>query len=526
MAVTVSLGSGHEISGSTATRWERDGLLPRMWQRDPTVWFDPPRPETANRLGWLDLPASSERLVETIRDLAEAARAEGITDLVLCGMGGSSLAPEVFASTLPHADEAPRLTVMDTTHPDRISAITAATDPHRTWYLISSKSGGTLETLSLFRHFWATASAVLDEPGSHFLAVTDPDSSLEQLATDRGFRATITADPDVGGRYSALSAFGLVPAGITGADIPRLLRAGRDGASQCGPHVSVDANPGFLIGVLMGTMAVRGRMLVRFDASSPVSDLPAWIEQLIAESTGKEGTGIVPIADGPEPPEPEDALTVSIGATPDPASDVAIELDEPYDVAAVMFILEVATAVAGEVLGINPFDQPDVQLAKSLAHEAVEGTLSLDGLDPMTVDDPDLPARLARALAAPPRYVSIQAYVDPTDAAVATLDEIRDRIVDRFGVLTTVGFGPRYLHSTGQLHKGGPTGGVFIQIVDTPRSIVPVPETTYTFNDLIAAQASGDRAALADRGRTVVSIDLDTSPISRVADAVVRSAAG
>jgi transaldolase / glucose-6-phosphate isomerase len=507
-------------------RWRDRDLMRRLWMKDPTVWFDPPRQETANRLGWLDLPTESETLVDDIGELAAQARSEGVTDVVLCGMGGSSLAPEVFAATLDPSDGAPILTVLDTTHPDAVVRVTGATSPSRTWYVVASKSGSTLETLSLFRHFWEIARAELDRPGSHFIAVTDPGSSLESLARDRAFRATVLANPDVGGRYSALSAFGLVPSGICGADVARLLASGRAGAVRCGPDVDLEENPGFVVGALLATAARRGEALARFAAVSPVPRLPVWIEQLIAESTGKEGVGIVPIDGGPTPRHPGDATTVSIGSSPDQRADIRIRLDDPYEVAGAMFVLELATAVAGEVLGINPFDQPDVQLAKSLAHRAMEGTLDETGVAPVGLDDPGLGERLRSALHAQPRYVSIQAYVDPTTSATEALERVRAPILGRFGALTTIGFGPRFLHSTGQLHKGGPPGGVFIQLVDSAREVVAIPETDSTFNTLIAAQASGDRAALAERSRTVIAIDLGSQRLDVAAERLVELITG
>ena len=521
MTITVRLRN--EIDPSILERWRTDGLIRRIWDKDPTVWFDPPRPEIDNRLGWLDLPTTSERLLAEIDGLANAAVSDGITDLVLCGMGGSSLAPEVFGATLPVPDGRPRLTVVDTTHPDAVERVHRATEPRSTWYLVSSKSGGTLETMSLFRSFWASAADVLDDPGSHFLAVTDPGSGLADLAAERGFRATILADPDVGGRYSALSAFGLVPAGIIGADVSRLLSSGRAAASMCGADVDVAANPGALMGLSMGTAAVDGRVVARFAADDPVPALPIWIEQLIAESTGKDDRGIVPIDGGPLPRKRDGAIDISVGSRPDPAADIGITVTDPYDIAGAMFVLEFATAVAGVVIGIHPFDQPDVQLAKTLAHRAMEGDLPEGGARPVDISGHGT----IHGLTAPsaPLYVAIQAYVDPNDATGRALAELRTVLTERFGSFVSTGYGPRFLHSTGQLHKGGPPGGLFIQLTDRPHFELVVPEEDYTFNRLIAAQAAGDRAALADRDRTVLAFQLGSEPaaaIERLADAFRR----
>lgn len=504
---------------AVAARWTTDDLMARLWNRDPTVWFDPPRQEIDNRLGWLDLPTSSRTLVGTVTDLAAEARSLGITDVVLCGMGGSSLAPEVFAATLPRPEGSPKLTVIDTTHPDAVADVTARIDPATTWFVISSKSGGTLETTSLFHHFWSVARSAVSDQGTHFIAVTDPGSSLETAARDRGFRAVVLADPDVGGRYSALSAFGLVPVGITGVDIATLLDRGADAAHSCRSNVPLLDNPGFLIGATLGTSAARGSDIARFEAHTPLAALPVWIEQLIAESTGKEQRGIIPVADGPLPANARGVVNVSIGRTTDPDADIGIRVDDAHDVAAVMYILEFATAIAGEVIGIHPFDQPDVQLAKSLAHRAMEGSLPASSVTVYRVGDASTRPEITQ-LTDGARYVAIQAYVAPTPATTRALEGLRAAIVERLGVMTTTGYGPRFLHSTGQLHKGGPPGGTYVQIVDTPSATVAVEESDFSFNELIAGQAAGDRAALSDRDRHVLAFDIGTQGLESVAGAL------
>ena len=528
MTASVSLSYRPEAVDTTRARWERDDLMARLWQKDPTVWFDPPRPEINDRLGWLDLPTSSRALAPTLLRLSSQALAEGVTDVVLCGMGGSSLAPEVFARTLPVPDGYPRLTVIDSTHPDAVASVTEHTDPAATWYLVSSKSGGTLETMSLFRHFWARTRASVTDPGSHFLAITDPGSSLEQLAHERGFREVILADPHVGGRYSALSAFGLVPAALIGADVGLLLDAAERAAAACSADVPLDANPGFLVGAYLGAAAMAGRPIAHFGATAPATALPIWIEQLIAESTGKDGRGIVPVDGGPMPSNAADVVTVALGASPDSSAEVSIAFDDPYDVAGAMVILEIATAVAGEVLGIHPFDQPDVQVAKTLAHRAMSGDLEDVGPDPVPITAAGTDKLITAALGTTPLYVSIQAYLPTTPGSDRALDRMRSLITEATGRLVTVGHGPRFLHSTGQLHKGGPPGGLFIQVTDDPHTTMQVPETEFTFNELIAGQAAGDRAALAERDRAVVAIsvadDRDTG-LDQLADLIDRALA-
>ena len=504
MSIDISFAPGVDVT-RTVSEWKAGGLMPRLWAKDPTVWFDPPRPEIDNRLGWLDLPETSQAIVDQVSALAAESRAEGITDLVLCGMGGSSLAPEVFADTLPASEGAPKLTVIDSTHPAAVLAVSRATNPATTWYLVSSKSGGTLETMSLFRHFWNEASTVVDDPGSHFIAVTDPGSSLEQLASDRSFRATVLADPDVGGRYSALSAFGLVPAGIIGADVDALLASGRAAAAACGPGVPVSQNPAFVLGALLGEAANAGRTVTYFDASEPVSRLPIWAEQLIAESTGKEGKGIVPVDGGPHP-EAADAVVVALGSEVADGADVSIVMDDPHDIAGAMFLLELATAVAGQVLGIQPFDQPDVQLAKTLAHDAMAGKLPPSTVPILDAGADTSAKAFAETVSEESVYASVHAYLPATPELDAALGSLAEVISAGTGLFATIGYGPRFLHSTGQLHKGGPNTGVFLQIVDEPDEGLAVPETEFTFDELVVGQAQGDLAALVTRGRAVTAI--------------------
>ena len=510
MTIGVSLPLDSEgVVAAEAARWNADNVLDRLWSKDPTVWANPPVPETADRLGWLDAPSTSRRLISTIESLHSEAIRAGITDIVLCGMGGSSLAPEVFASILPYDGKSPRLTVIDSTHSSAIGDVASATTPETTWYIVASKSGATIETMSLFRYFWKEAEERLDDPGNHFIAITDPGTSLATLADDRGFRATVAADPNVGGRYSALTAFGLVPTGLIGGNVALLLENAQEAASHCGIETPLERNPGFGIGVVLADRARRGHDKAQFVCTTPVATIAIWIEQLIAESTGKNGNGIVPVDGGPRPADSRDATIVAIGNMPDRNADIRISADDPYDVAGIMFILEFATAVAGRCLGINPFDQPDVQLAKQLAKTAMEGGLTSDETPPIPVSDPRWHEALKRALQEDsPSYVSIQAYVPQSAQTTTRLDDLRRIVTEKSSAYTTVGFGPRFLHSTGQLHKGGPSGGLYLQIVDDTGESLEVPEANFTFNELIAAQARGDRAALVDRRRTVIAVDV------------------
>jgi transaldolase/glucose-6-phosphate isomerase len=510
VTVRVSLPQASaDVVATEANAWRAGEVLERLWAKDPRVWADPPVPEIADRLGWLDAATTSRDLIGVIETLHADAVESGITDIVLCGMGGSSLAPEVFAATLPLDPGSPKLTVIDSTHPAAVARVASATAPANTWYIIASKSGGTIETMSLFRYFWKQAEQQLADPGDNFIAITDPGTSLESLASERGFLATVLADPNVGGRYSALTAFGLVPTGLIGGNIARVLDNAERAARDCSPSIPLEANPGFGIGVVLANRARHDQDKAQFLCTAPVETIAIWIEQLIAESTGKEAMGIVPIDGGPRLREDKGATTVGIGAPPLPDVDVKILVDDPYDVAGVMFILEFATAVAGRCLGINPFDQPDVQLAKKLAATAMSGGLSTDASPPVNVSDARWREALTTMMAGPaPSYISVQAYVPRTPESETRLNDLRRGLSEVSNAFVTVGFGPRFLHSTGQLHKGGPPGGLFLQIVNDTGDALDVPESGFTFNELIVAQARGDRTALTDRGRSVIAVDL------------------
>jgi len=531
MTLNVSMPSdASSVAALYAQEWTTTDVLERFWSKDPTVWADPPIPETSDRLGWLDAPTSSRSLIGTIDELHAQAVSEGITDVVLCGMGGSSLAPEVFAATLPKGNNSPVLTVIDSTHPRAVDAVAHATDPETTWYIIASKSGGTIETMSLFRYFWMLADELLDDPGSHFIAITDPGTSLGTLAADRGFRSTVHADPNIGGRYSALTAFGLVPAGLIGADITALLDSADRAASMCRPGGPLADNPGFTLGVLLAERSRQGIDKAQFVGSRPATSIGIWTEQLIAESTGKEGKGIVPIDGGPALPDATDVTVVAVGGTSETEADIAIRFDNPYDIAGAMFILEFATAVAGRCLGINPFDQPDVQLAKKLATAAMDGDLGPDKSPPIPLNDLRWVDDLMKSLhKGPTSYISVQAYVPQTPETATQLDDLRQTLTTASNAFVTIGFGPRFLHSTGQLHKGGPGGGVYLQIIDDTGETVEIPGTDSTFNELIAAQAMGDRAALVDRGRSVTAVVLGTdtnSGLSMITERIRERAEG
>ena len=444
-------------------------LVERLWARDSTLWTG----RDENRwLGWLDEPL---RMRERVFELEEfASGTVGRFDsVVLLGMGGSSLAPEVLRRTF----ESDHLQVLDTTHPAAVRRAADSLDPGRTLFLVSSKSGSTLETRCHLDFFWAWSGRRAEA----FAAITDPGSELEALARERSFRAVFAGEPTIGGRYSALSAFGMVPAALIGVDLERFLLRIEEMVEACRLD---DGNPGLELGERMGEGWKDGRDKVQIGGSSR-GGFGLWVEQLIAESTGKQGKGLVPVPVD----EPAEA--------PDRQAEDA-RVTDPYELGQEFYRWEFATAVAGAIIGINPFDQPDVQAAKDRTNEVLAGE------DPPPQDEGSLDELLGAA--SPPDYVCIQAFVDP--AREAELEPLVDRAA-RTGCVVTHGLGPRYLHSTGQLHKGGPPEGRFVQVVDDPGEDVPIPERPFGFGALIRAQADGDLSSLRERGRPIVRIRLE-----------------
>jgi hypothetical protein len=440
-------------------------LTERIWERDATVWTGG---DEAQWLGWLDEPLRVEEMLDTISRFADSLRNE-VDDVVLLGMGGSSLAPEVLRRTF-HVDS---FHVLDTTHPRAIRRLEEQIDLDRTLFVAASKSGSTLETRSHTEYFWEKTGGKL--PG-HFAAVTDPASELEHLARERGFGAVFAGEPSIGGRYSALSPFGIVPAVLMGIDAAALLQRAQEMREACR---SGDGNPGYELGSGFGEGWRDGRDKICI-ADTP-GDFGLWAEQLIAESTGKLGKGLVP-APG-ESPDGNDRQA----ATP--------EIPDPLALGAEFFRWEFAIAVAGAYLEINPFDQPDVQAAKDKTNEVLA-----TGNEPELPDDGSIEELLAQAKEGD--YVCVQAFVDPA----TDLTPLVDRLRRESGCVVTHGYGPRYLHSTGQLHKGGPNTGLFLQVVDDPGEELPIPGKDFGFRRFIRSQAEGDYESLKARGRRVARI--------------------
>jgi transaldolase/glucose-6-phosphate isomerase len=526
---TFKLGTYESAIHDRLGKWADEDMGRRIWEKDFTVWSTKDQPEIEDRLGWLDLPERMSAEIGPIRVFADEVKDRGFTHVVLLGMGGSSLAPEVYRATFGSAPEYPEMTVLDSTHPDRIAAVESAIDLKATLFVVSSKSGTTIESLSLMRYFYDRVSRVCDTPGLHFVAITDPGSPLEDLARKMRFRMVFSARPDVGGRYSALSHFGLVPAALMGVDIGILVSRARSMAVTCAIAAPEDDNPGLVLGATLGELALAGRDKLTFVTSPSLSSFPLWLEQLIAESTGKDGKGIIPVA-GEELGEPgiyaDDRVFVYIATAGEADNTVFESLDalasagHPViqfilrgreDLAIEMFRWEMAVASAGAILGIHPFNQPDVELAKQLARDIVAGKAKAGAAGGVKAESgADLEGALRKLLgnAGAGTYVAIQAFVAADAGTEKKLDTLRLALRDRMKLAVTTGFGPRYLHSTGQLHKGGPDKGIFIHLVDSPAKDLDVPEADHTFAKLIAAQAGGDFQALEKKRRRVLSIDL------------------
>jgi transaldolase/glucose-6-phosphate isomerase len=514
----------------------------RLWSHDPAFWTADPagQEEARKRFGWLDLPRTSRAALKELRDFVSQVRADGLTHTLVLGMGGSSLAPEVLSLVFSPllAGEgvgAGCFSILDSTDPAQVLAADQAFPPEKTLYIVSSKSGGTAEINAMFNYFWERAG----HDGSHFAAVTDAGTSLDALANARGFRHTFHADPAVGGRYSALTHFGLVPAALMGIDLDRLLDRAAWMMRQCAADVSGARNPGLVLGAILGQAAVDGRDKLTFMADESVAPLGAWLEQLIAESSGKLGKGIVPV-DGEQAMSAQrygsDRLFIYLRREGklDGAVKVLQEAGQPalvfnladaYDLGAEFYRWEAATAIACAVLGVNAFDQPDVQDAKDRTKGKINAYSEYKRFDegqPLWEKDRlrafstmRLPGNGLRDTlqsfadaAKNSDYIAINAYLPRNPEMAAVLADLRHAIGARTGCATTLGFGPRFLHSTGQLHKGGPDSGLFLQITADPRDDLQITGQNMSFGTLERAQALGDYEALAARGRRILRLNL------------------
>ena len=528
-------------------RLARGNAMARIWDRDHTVWRDDPA-EIADRLGWLTVSRDMTERLGDLRKFANDVRREGVTDVVLLGMGGSSLGPEALRQCIGSAPGYPALTVLDSTVPDRVASVTRAVDPERTLFVVSSKSGGTIEPNSFYKHFRAIVeeSVGADQAGRRFAAITDAGTSLAALGEAHGFRRVFENPPDIGGRYSVGSLFGLVPAALCGMDCAKLLDRMNQMAARCEAGVGARKNPGAWLGAAIGALALAGRDKLTIIASPPVASFGLWAEQLIAESLGKDGKGVVPIVG--EPLIEADAygddrafVHIRLADAENAAEDVALErlrgaghpvvtldMDDEYDVGAEFFRWEMATAVAGHILGVHPFDQPNVQQAKDATSRMLEvyvnegafpsasasasPSMSPSSASPLPASGESDSAADLLAQASAGDYFAVMAYVEETEGVANAVDTLRRRVMRRCRIPTTLGYGPRYLHSTGQLHKGGANNGLFLLLVGGSGRDLPAPGEPFGFGALAEAQAIGDYEALKAASRRVVRVRLEGDP--------------
>lgn len=558
---SAKLGAYEPIVDLALAKIAEDGIIHRIWSLDYTVWKPNPT-EISNRLGWLHIAEKMEENVQRLDDLAEIIHDAGYTSGVLVGMGGSSLAPELFIKSFGGVKDGekqqqrqypPNLSVLDTTDPDAISSRLNSLDLKKSFFIVSTKSGGTVETLSLFKFFYGkVAEAVgIEKAGEHFIAITDPGSGLADIAKQCNFRTIFLNDPNIGGRYSALSYFGLVPASLAGVDVKKLLDRAVTASVASESSVEPKDNPGLWLGTIIGELAKKGRNKLTIITSPKIASLGNWIEQLIAESTGKEGKGILPVVGEPlGKPEVygDDRFFVYLRLDGENSRDdgivalekagypvVRMELHDIYDIGREFFVWELATAVAGYLIRINPFDQPNVESSKAITREIVsnyasKGTLPVE--QPAIIVDgikiygnasssaKSAGEALAMFLrqAKPKAYVALQAYLEPSSETDKVLEAIRTKIRDSTKLATTVGYGPRFLHSTGQLHKGDSGKGLFVQLTTSePKQDLEIPDepgsrsSSISFGVLKAAQVIGDRKALLNAGRQVICFDLGSS---------------
>jgi transaldolase / glucose-6-phosphate isomerase len=527
--------------------WRNDGNVRRLWANDARLWTGS---DEAKWLGWLSIAEAQRKRISVLASLADEIRQQAFSHIVLLGMGGSSLGPEVFAETFERQRDWPALIVLDSTDPAQIRTIESRVDPARTLFIVSSKSGSTLEPNILRQYFFERVKQAVgtDTAGSRFIAITDPGSSLQKIAERDRFRHVAFGISSIGGRYSVLSDFGLVPAAAMGLDVGKLLDATEMMVSSCGADVPTADNPGVALGTVLGVLGKSGRDKVTIVTSPGIADFGAWLEQLLAESTGKQGKGLIPV--DTEPLGPPDVygldrlfVYMRLSSEADAKQDdavaaiekaghpvVRIAVTDRYHIGQEFFRWEFATAVAGSILGINPFDQPDVEASKAKTRELTTAYERTGELPPETAlfqkadltlfaDEKNSKAfgnarTLVEYLAAhferirEGDYCALLAYVERNQRHRDALQDIRVLIRDRKCVATCLGFGPRFLHSTGQAYKGGPNTGVFLQITCDDPADLQVPGQKYTFGVVKAAEARGDFQVLAERDRRVLRVHL------------------
>lgn len=564
LPLEASLGHYQHAVDKALEELSQQKVISRIWSKDHTVWSSDPT-ELSNRLGWLTSAEEMSPKVKQLEAFAQEIIRDGYNRAVILGMGGSSLAPELFGQIFGGQAGYLKLEVLDSTSPAAVLNAAARLDLGRTLFIVSTKSGDTIETLSLFKFFYNRALETMgaEQVGRHFVVITEAGSKLADQARQLKFRAVFENNPEIGGRFSVLSYFGLVPAALAGMDLAKLLEKAHEAALTCKPCLPATENPGARLGVVLAELAKAGRDKVTFLISPEIESFADWVEQLIAESTGKSGKGILPVvreAPGSAEVYSSDRLFVHLRLRGDTTNDrvaealgeaghplVRLDLEDLYDLGGQFFLWEMAIAVAGHRLQIHPFNQPNVESAKKRTREMLaaykEGgklplekpLLTADGVavfgeEPVTSLDEALQAFLKQA--APGSYVALQAFVEPTAETSAALNHLRLWIRDHYKVATTVGYGPRFLHSTGQLHKGDSGKGVFIQFTADSLQDAPIPEeagsrkNAMTFGALIMAQAMGDHKALKDAGRRVIRFHFENGAvagISRLLEGLSRS---
>ena len=549
-----SLGEHAAAVNATLAEARRAKVIERIWSKDASLWKQEASHQKiiANSLGWLTVPSEMIEVVDELKTLAASISASGFQSVMICGMGGSSLCPEVLRLTFGRQKDSPELLVLDSTDPDAINNFKQQIDIDRCLFVIASKSGTTTEPITFHRYWYNEVAQLNDSPGNAFVTITDPGSQMAETAATEGFRRIVLNQPDIGGRYSALSYFGMVPAALMGVDFGRLLRQAQSMAERC--RANVNENPAEILGTVMAECALAGRDKLTIVADETLAALGLWVEQLVAESTGKEGKGIIPVVGEPLGSVSDynsDRLFVSVcvGTLSEETNAklkmleaaghpvVYRKLTDVYDLGAEFFVWEMATAFAGWRLSINPFDQPNVQESKDATKALLETykregklaeqkAVTSDGQLTLYSSDPDaggtavsirdaLRGHLAKIKSGD--YVALLAYVEETPETEAALQNIRTIIRDATRCATTVGYGPRFLHSTGQLHKGGPDSGVFVQITAPDKVDFQVPGEPYTFSVLKDAQALGDFQSLQSHGRRAIRVDLGADVLSGLA---------
>jgi glucose-6-phosphate isomerase len=539
---------------ATAADWQSGGKVQRLWQRDASLWTGS---DESNWLGWLDIIDEQIAQQDQLQKIAKEVQQRGFQHVLLLGMGGSSLCPEVLRMTFGRIPHFPNLHVLDSTDPAQVKAFEHQIDVSKTLFIVSSKSGSTLEPNIFKQYFFERTKQTVGvtKVGSHFIAITDPGSKMQQVAEADRFLHIFFGRPSIGGRYSALSNFGMVPAAVMGLDTKTFLAHAAEMARACRPAGSVEENPGAKLGIILGAAAKAGRDKVTIITSPAISDLGAWLEQLIAESTGKVGKGIIPVdRESLAPPEAYGSDRVfaylRLDSGPDPDQDariaaiekaghpvVRIAMPDIHHLGAEFFRWEIATAVAGAIIGINAFNQPDVEASKIATRNLTseyEKTGSLPSEKAMLEDagiklftDENNAAELAKAAGGdfslpgyikahlarikPGDYFAVLGYIQMNAEHEASLEAIRHAVRDKKRVATCLGFGPRFLHSTGQAYKGGPNSGVFLQITCDDSVELPVPGQKFTFGVVKAAQARGDFQVLAERGRRALRVHLGSN---------------